>query len=240
MKILDDIIATIREDAPVSRICTAAFWTAVVSRNCGLASTVRMECTRHAAPQVGNSGDMPTASALELARLSQSELHLEASIGLAAVNSLLEIDEESCVDINAREVILEKGRGRRIAVIGHFPFIGKLREAASEFWVIEKNPSPGDSAEEEASEILPKADVVAISGTTLINHTFDEVMLHCRSDSFKVMLGPTTPLSPVLLDYGLDVICGSRVVDADAAMRSISQGAIFRQVQGVRLLCLAK
>ncbi len=240
MNILDDIISTIKEDAPVREIRTAAFWTAVVSRNCGLASTVRMECTRHASPQVRSAGGLPVESALELARLSQSKLYLEASIGLAAINSLLDVDESRCADINAREVILEKGRGRKIAVIGHFPFVGKLKEAASEFWVIEKDPKPGDLAEEDSAHILPQADVVAISGTTLINHTFDDVISHCRKDSFKVMLGPTTPLSPVLLDYGLDVICGSRVSDVALALKCISEGANFRQVRGVRLLCMSK
>jgi uncharacterized protein (DUF4213/DUF364 family) len=210
MNILDDIISTIKEDAPVKEVRTAAFWTAVVSRNCGLASTVRMECTRHGSPQVRSAGELPAESALEMARLSQSKLYLEASIGLAAINSLLDVDESRCADINA----------------------------ASEFWVIEKDPKPGDLPEEDSAHILPQADVVAISGTTLINHTFDDVISHCRKDSFKVMLGPTTPLSPVLLDYGLDVICGSKVSDVALALKCISEGANFRQVRGVRLLCM--
>jgi uncharacterized protein (DUF4213/DUF364 family) len=54
------------------------------------------------------------------------------------------------------------------------------------------------------------------------------------------MLGPTTPLSAVLFDYGVDILAGTKVVEPDKTIRSISQGAMFRQVEGVRLVTLAK
>lgn len=50
------------------------------------------------------------------------------------------------------------------------------------------------------------------------------------------MIGPTSPLSAVLFDYGVDVIGGSKVVDPEKTIRSISEGATFRQVEGVRHL----
>jgi uncharacterized protein (DUF4213/DUF364 family) len=55
-----------------------------------------------------------------------------------------------------------------------------------------------------------------------------------------VMIGPTTPLSPLLFDYGIDVICGTQVVEAEKLIRTISEGATFKQVTGVRLLTLTK
>jgi hypothetical protein len=55
-----------------------------------------------------------------------------------------------------------------------------------------------------------------------------------------VVLGPTTPLSPVLFDYGADVISGTRVIDPELALRSASEGATFRQIQGIRLLTMAR
>jgi len=50
------------------------------------------------------------------------------------------------------------------------------------------------------------------------------------------MVGPTSPLSPVLFDYGIDVIGGSMVVDSEKTIRSITEGATFRQVKGVKNL----
>jgi uncharacterized protein (DUF4213/DUF364 family) len=54
------------------------------------------------------------------------------------------------------------------------------------------------------------------------------------------MVGPTTPLLPVLFDYGVDILAGAKVVEPDKTIRSISQGAIFSQVEGVRLITMAK
>jgi hypothetical protein len=53
-------------------------------------------------------------------------------------------------------------------------------------------------------------------------------------------LGPTTPLSPVLFDYGVDLVAGTRVVDPEVALTTAGQGAIFRQMQGVRLVTMAR
>jgi hypothetical protein len=39
--------------------------------------------------------------------------------------------------------------------------------------MIEKNPKSGDFGEAEADNLIPRADVVAITGTALTNHTLD-------------------------------------------------------------------
>jgi len=54
------------------------------------------------------------------------------------------------------------------------------------------------------------------------------------------VMGPTSPLSPVLFDYGVDIIAGVRVVEPEKTIRFISEGAIFRQMQGVKLVTMAR
>ena len=46
--------------------------------------------------------------------------------------------------------------------------------------------------------------------------------------------------SPVLFDYGVDVVAGTRVIDNEKAIRSISEGAMFRQIQGVELVSIRR
>jgi uncharacterized protein (DUF4213/DUF364 family) len=250
--IIDDLIASLRSDAPVREVRVCAFWTAVVLEDgrCGLASTLRPDdgLASHAiqcagpAPLVPRAGHLLECSALELAAYAKSESLLEASIGMAAINSLMEIDESRCVELNAEDVILKKGAGGNVAVVGHFPFIPRVREAAEKLWVLEKRPVGGDLPADMAAEVLPQADVAAITGTSLINHTFEGLMKLCRRDALVVVLGPTAPLSPVLFDYGVDIICGTLVADAENVLRLIGQGANFGQVKrggGVRLLTMA-
>ena len=42
-----------------------------------------------------------------------SQRLLEAAIEMVAINSLLEVDENPCLELNAADLILEKGKGRR-------------------------------------------------------------------------------------------------------------------------------
>ena len=240
MKILEDLIASLREDAPVREVLIGPFWTAVWSRACGLASTVMPEEHEHGATFVGGSGDLAGSSALGLCHLAFSDSMLEAGIGMAAINSLLDVDEKRCQEFNAGQLLIERGRGKRVALVGHFPFVPSLREAARELSVLELRPLAGDFSAEQAETVLPEADIVAITGSAFINHTIEPLLGLCRPGSLVVVLGPTTPLSPILYDYGVDVISGTQVIDPLLALRRVSEGAVFRQLRGVRLLTMQR
>jgi len=83
-------------------------------------------------------------------------------------------------------------------------------------------------------------EVVAITGSALTNHTIERLLACCRPGAYVVVLGDTTPLSPVLFDYGVDAVCGTQVVDADLALRCVSQGANFRQIKGTKRLTMMR
>ena len=126
MNILDDLISSLSGDSVVREVYTCVFWTAVVSKHCGLSSTFREEHPHHG--MVRGVGDLRNRSALELAEYAKSDNLLEASIGMATINSLIDIDETKCDAENALDVLIEKGEGKDIAVVGHFPWIPKLQK----------------------------------------------------------------------------------------------------------------
>jgi uncharacterized protein (DUF4213/DUF364 family) len=250
--IIEALLTSLRDDAPVSQVLVGAFWTAVVlgadsqchtlHPRCGLASTLRPSVHPDGAP-ISQAGRLLGGSGRELAGWLRSSSTLEASIGAAALNALLSVDEEACTEINAEDVILERGTGRRVAIVGHFPFVERVRQAAAECWVLELHPHPGDLPSDQAAELLPQADAVALTGTSLINHTFDDLISLCRPDAFVLLLGPSAPLSPVLFDAGVSAISGTRVADSERVLRSVAQGATFRQIKregGVRLLTMLR
>lgn len=243
MSTIDVLLKSLPADAPVRQVVVGAFWTAVVldtdPPRCGLASTLR-PAIHVGGPPVPQAGRLLEHSGRQLAGWLRSSSTLMASIGMAAVNALLEVDEEAYTEINARDMILERGTGRAVAIVGHFPFVERVRQAAAECCVLELQPRPGDLAAEWASEVLPQADVVALTGTSLINHTFDDLIGLCRPDAFVIVLGGSTPLSPVLFDYGVDAIAGTRVVDVAATSRTVAQGATFPQIRGKRLLAIMR
>jgi uncharacterized protein (DUF4213/DUF364 family) len=61
----------------------------------------------------------------------------------------------------------------------------------------------------------------------------------CRSDAFVLLLGPSTPLSSAILDGGVDAVSGTLVTEPATVLRSVGEGATFRQIKragGLRLL----
>jgi len=244
MRILDALIDSLPEqDTPVRGLFAGARWTVVTTRGAGMATTYRdpdLEADDHArgVPDAGHLLNQPARALLAYARSKDT---LAASIGMATVNSLLDVDEARCTPRGAFEILAERGRGRNVAVVGHFPFVLKLRDHARHVWVIEKRPRPGDFPEREAARILPRCEVVCLTGTAFINHTLEDLLALCR-DSYVVLTGPTSPLSPVLFEFGIDAICGTRIIDANEVTRFVSQAATFQQIHGhgVRLLTLTR
>ena len=240
MKILENLISSLDVNAPVKAICQGVFHTGVVTRNCGLAATLAKDAMRQDHPLVKEPGSLNEKDAGQLVRLSYSKSILEAAIGMATINSLLDINEDACVELNARDLILEKGRKKNVVIVGHFPFIDAVRDSAESLWVIEKNPKKGDVKEEEAEQLIPGADVVAITGTAFTNHTIEHLLGLCDKNTFVVVLGATTPLSSILFEYGVDAVSGTKVIDSDRVLKCLSEGANFRQIKGTKRLTLMK
>jgi uncharacterized protein (DUF4213/DUF364 family) len=240
MKVLDDLILGLNVNAAVKDIRQGVFHTGVLTRNCGLAATLPRDALRQDAPLVREPGSLLEKDVTELVQMAHSESILEAAMGMATINSLLDIDLGRCVELNAAELIAEEGIGRSIAIVGHFPFIPKLRKKAKALWVIEKNPQEGDFTEDEAESLIPKADVVGITGTALTNHTLEHLLALCQPEAFVVLLGDTAPLSPVLFEYGINAVSGTQVVDSELTLRCVSEGANFRQIKGTRRLTMMR
>ncbi len=240
MKLLNEILDSLpQEPVRVERVIVGVHATLVKSRRCGLGSTLLNEGPHGHAP-IRDVGALEEKSAQELASWVLSENLLEASIGIAALNSLLEPDESRLKVLNAAEILGRESQGKNLAIVGHFPFIERLRGGTQNCWVIEKRPSGDEIPAEKAGEVLPLADVVAITGTTLINHSLEGLLASCRPDAFVMVLGPSTPMAVQLFEHGITVLSGSQVSDEEAVTRTIQQGASFPQMKGVRLVNMTR
>jgi uncharacterized protein len=211
---------------------------------CGLAATLsNPEFDHKLHPSVREAGDLHKLNPADLAGLIESHSFAEVSIGLATINALLPQNPDQWVDLRAEEYLIEHGANKNIVVVGHFPFIDHLKPIAKNVWVLELNPKEGDLPAEAAPEVVPQADVVAITATTLINKTFQGLIELCQPQACVVLVGPSTPLSPIMYDYGIDVLSGTIVTDPHAVLMGIGQGISFhqlRQKKAVRLVTMQK
>jgi uncharacterized protein (DUF4213/DUF364 family) len=240
MKILEDIILTLDMQAGVRDIRQGLFHTAVLTRHCGLAASLPRDALQQRQPLVSQPGYLLEKETPELVQMAYSESILEAAIGMATINSLLEVKDEKCVELNAGQLIAEKGKDKTVAIVGHFPFVPQLLEVVKELWIVEKNPKEGDHTEDEAAGLIPQADVVGITGTAFTNHTIEQLLTLCSPKAYVVVLGDTAPLSPVIFDHGVDAVSGTKVIDTASALRSVSEGATYRQIRGIRRLTMTK
>ncbi len=232
-------------DGRIVSVSVGLYWTAVVADvrgmlRCGLAATLaNPEFETSRLPAVGEPGTLENRPALELAGWVSSPSYTEAGIGLATINALLP-PPASPADLKAQEYIAREGAGGRVALIGHFPFVSELRQRVRELWVLELNPQEGDLPASSAPEIIPQADVLAITSTTLINHTFAGLFVLRKPGAKTLLLGPSTPLSPLLFGLGMHVLSGVVTQDPDQIVQRVRQGATFRQLRnhGVRLVTL--
>jgi uncharacterized protein len=245
MDSIDALINQVPHDARVLDVRIGLRWTIVtVERDgqqaAGISATVQRTPHHTTTPSMPLAGQLATRSGLELAALIRSDNPLESGVGMAAINALLEVDAARCRDLNAGDIIIRRGAGKKVVIVGHFPFIDDARAAADTLWVLEQNPRDGDLPADRAPDVVPQADVVALTGMTLVNHTFDDLIALCRPDALVLVLGGSTPLALILFDYGVDIVAGTLIVDIPAAATAISQGAGFRQIPGKRLLALER
>ena len=235
MKILEELYNSIPE-YPVKEVFAGVFDILVWSENLGIATTVMEEQLPHTG--IRNSKNLLTKNTRELAEYVFSENWLEASLGMAAINSALPIQTKARI-INAQEIILKKGRSKKVGIIGHFPFVEKFKKQFEELFVFEKNPRNEDLSEKDIPDFLPQADVIAISSTTLTNHTFENIMQNIKKDSFVILLGPTSPVSPILFDFGIDAVSG---VYFDGNERSIltqvKEATPYRFIKGKKYVTI--
>ncbi len=211
---------------------------------CGLAATlVNPEFEARHEPAVCFAGHLNQMSNSELAALVQSCSYTEAAVGLATINASLPQGCGPELELNAEDYIRRDGEEKNVVVVGHFPFVERLRSCVKNLWVLELRPREGDLPADKAGEVIPQADLLAMTATTLINKTFDGLLALRRKGARVMLLGPSTPFSPVLFDLGVDILSGTVVTDPQTVLLGIGQGATVKQLRRsgcVRLVTMEK
>ncbi|GAB4505346.1 MAG: DUF364 domain-containing protein [Anaerolineales bacterium] len=223
------------------------YWTAVLvevdgASRCGLAATVGDEAHHYTTdPAVSRAGHLTELTARQLAEYVHSQHPPEVSLGLAAVNALIPPRPDLWLDLHSKEILARLGAGRTVVMVGHFPFVPELRAKVGRLLVLEQNPQDElDISADRAPEIIPQADVLAVTAMTLLNRTFDDLIALRRPNVPMVIIGPTTPLTPLLFEMGAVTLAGAVVEQPEPVLRALRQGANFHQLRqmGVRLVSM--
>lgn len=239
MSLYQTLIESVKNrNCPIAQIVVGAHWTLVTSQYTGLASTQVIKFRPNHG--VKNAGDLQRKRSDELLEYFFSENPVEAAVGLATINSLLSPPSLPHSGQNALEIITKYGERKTVAIIGHFPFVEQLRPQIKELRVFELDPLPGDHHADRLPKLLPECDVIGITSTTLLNKTLTQVLSYCQKDAIKILIGPSTPLTPLMFDYGIDFLCGVTIREREHLAKQISQGATLKQLSGIEYITISK
>jgi uncharacterized protein (DUF4213/DUF364 family) len=174
---------------------------------------------------------------VKAAQLLFSPSPILASLGLAALNAGFSAPEreELC---HRKDWLGGLCQGRRVAVAGDFPFIASLRSVASELQLLELRPSPDAAPPSKWSQIIASCQVAVITGTAILTHSLAWLLGEARQ-AVKIVIGPSTPLAPVLFSQGADILAGCLVKNPPAVLEAVGADQPFWEIKkkGVELIC---
>jgi uncharacterized protein (DUF4213/DUF364 family) len=163
-----------------------------------------------------------------LSMLADDHSALSRAVGLAAANALLAAAPRPAATQD--EVIASLGvtSDDRVAMVGYFaPVVARLKNSGCRLDVVELNSFHGEGTltPEQGRGALSACTIAVITGTTLINGTFDGVCAQLGDPRAAVLLGPSSPLcAEAFSGTPITHVAGSRVRDADAVLRIVSEG----------------
>ena len=179
------------------------------------------------------AGRIAGAPLVDIAPLARSWNFADAALGIAALNSHYNRPDRVLgwaqapffvhqTGANAFETLRPRLAGRRVAVVGHFRGLEELAKIC-QLTILERRPQPGDAPDPACEVVLPESDFVFITATTLINKTLPRLLQLCRG-AFVTIVGPTTPLTPLWFELGVDMIAGLLIDDVPAVWAIVQEG----------------
>ncbi len=162
------------------------------------------------------------------------------ALGIAVLNALAQVaidrygcpDAEFLQDTDAFDAVEVKPH-EKVVVVGAFaPFLRALRKIEADYLVLEKDPATLKPVEmpffreaDLAGEVVPQADVLLITGTTLINDTLDGLLGMAKPTARTVVVGPTVTMIPEpFFNRGCDILGGIQITDADGFLDILCEG----------------
>jgi uncharacterized protein (DUF4213/DUF364 family) len=241
------ILGSELDEIAIERVVVGLFFTGVKLSN-GTAGTCATPiksipeavCCPSSAMAMPFPGKLRGRRAADLAREALSGHGIRRTIGIATVNALADFcwQRRPHPDVELRSGIdafdaTDIRDDDKVVVVGAFvPFRKELKRRGRAFLVLEQDPVtlradelPFFRPAEQAAEILPDADVVLITGSTLVNNTLERLLAFARPDAHVTIVGPTVGMLPdAFLARGAEVLGCVRITEPDAFLDLLAEG----------------
>lgn len=250
--IIKELIEIIKESQIISRfniklkdIRIGVFYTGIVlnTGHAGMAYTPAQEipeavCCPRSHAKMPQSGNLLHITTENLMKYALDDNVLKSAVGIAVINALsaLLLEDEQCpykptLYGDALDLV-HITEDDTVVMVGAFPpFIKQIREVSNNLFVIEKNPRAVGRDEnfsiepaERLQEIIPRGNILIITGVTLVNHTLVPILKLAGNVREIVIVGPTASVYPEpLFKMGVTVLGGIKVTDGTKMIHLIGE-----------------
>lgn len=183
------------------------------------------------------SGNLVNTAISDLAPWLESWDSYQATVGMAAINSV--INHNSPLMAFSQPVLPQKSanlavfahflplmRSQKVVVIGRYPGLSEY-EQQIDLTVLERQPTSQDLPDTACEYVLPQADWVFLTATSIVNKTFPR-LVELSQNAKLVLMGPTLPWLADFAEMGVDYLAGVAVSNPDALRQTIAEGGGVR------------
>jgi len=160
----------------------------------------------------------------------------KATVGMAAVTASLNqyplpagvtlLPSDGNTNLSVFDYFLPRLVGKKVVVIGRYPGIEQYADRL-DLSIIERQPQAGDYPDPASEFLLPTADWVFLTASSITNKTFPR-LAELSQNATTVLMGPTVPWLPQLHEFGIDYLAGVEVLDAKALYQTAAEGGGVR------------
>jgi uncharacterized protein (DUF4213/DUF364 family) len=254
MPILDDAVQLLKErlgddfeSLTVERLVAGLFFTGVKLSNgaAGICFTPIKEipeavCCPSSAGRVFNPMQAYGMRVADVVAALSSPGALKVAVAIATINALSSTcwskgwEDRYNIQINMDAAdAVRMLEGSTVAVVGAIiPGLQRLKRRGGTWWVIERDTRSLKADEmdhyvstERSEEVIRVADVLIITGVTIVNFTLDRILEVARMGAEIAVMGPTASMLPEpLFDRGVNVIGGVWVKKPDELLDVLAAG----------------
>ncbi|HOI41165.1 MAG TPA: DUF364 domain-containing protein [Methanobacterium sp.] len=231
----------------VERAVIGIFFSGVIlsTGHAGISATPIKEipeavCCPSSARSMPNAGHLKERSVLKYLNDATSKIPMKKAMGIAVLSALssycreMELTEgyEMEVGVDALNHVDLRDDTYPVLIGAIGPFLRVLKNRGKPFSVIELDPRtlkvdelPFYVPQGETGEIVPKADVLVITGTTLLNGTLEEILKLAHHDTQVVVVGPTASILPhAFFKRGVDILGGDIITHPHKMLDTLAEG----------------
>jgi len=218
-------------DTQVTELNIGLVWTVCKAQQTGLAMSPGIPTRTLSWP-----GTLAGKTLAELAGWITDWEPYKATVAMAAINCSLNryelpsgialLPTPGSANLAVFERFLPRLQGKKVVVIGRYPGIEAYAEQFN-LSIIERQPAASDYPDPACEFLLPDADWVFLTASSITNKTFPR-LAELAQHATTVLMGPTVPWLPELHEFAIDYLAGIEVIDPVKLYQIAAEGGGVR------------